>query len=75
MTHTQSGADAANNDATESTQNGGTQTDDTQIETETEDAKLIVCLDPGHGGKDPGTNSGERYEKDDVLKLANKNIL
>lgn len=70
--NTQSGADAANNDATESTQNGGTQTDDTQIETETEDAKLIVCLDPGHGGKDPGTNSGERYEKDDVLKLANK---
>lgn len=31
---------------------------------------IIVCIDPGHGGKDPGCNTEERLEKDDVLKLA-----
>ncbi len=33
---------------------------------------LYVCLDPGHGGYDPGTSSadGKRNEKDDVLRLA-----
>ena len=33
--------------------------------------KLIV-IDPGHGGKDPGTISGKLYEKDIVFKLAKK---
>ena len=29
-----------------------------------------ICLDPGHGGTDPGALLGKRYEKDDVLRLA-----
>lgn len=31
---------------------------------------LLVCIDPGHGGKDDGTDSRGRAEKDDTLKLA-----
>lgn len=31
---------------------------------------LIVCIDAGHGGKDNGSESGNRLEKDDNLKLA-----
>lgn len=30
---------------------------------------IVVCIDPGHGGKDPGCNTPERLEKDDVLRL------
>lgn len=29
-----------------------------------------ICLDPGHGGIDPGAVNGKRCEKDDVLRLA-----
>lgn len=29
----------------------------------------VVCLDAGHGGKDAGSNQGDRLEKDDTLKL------
>jgi N-acetylmuramoyl-L-alanine amidase len=29
-----------------------------------------ICLDPGHGGKDPGNRVGARQEKDYVLRLA-----
>lgn len=32
----------------------------------------IICIDPGHGGKDPGAVNGKRYEKNDTLKLALK---
>lgn len=32
--------------------------------------RFKVCIDPGHGGSDPGAVSGKRYEKDDVLRLA-----
>ena len=31
---------------------------------------IRICLDPGHGGNDPGALLGKRYEKDDVLRLA-----
>lgn len=31
---------------------------------------LTVCIDAGHGGKDIGTDSDGRVEKDDTLKLA-----
>lgn len=31
---------------------------------------LTVCLDPGHGGKDPGNEEGRRKEKDYTLLLA-----
>lgn len=32
---------------------------------------ITVCLDPGHGGKDPGTHAADgTLEKDDVLRLA-----
>ena len=30
------------------------------------------CIDPGHGGSDPGAVNGTRKEKDDVLRLAKK---
>ncbi len=30
----------------------------------------VIFIDPGHGGSDPGSDNGERYEKDDTLKLA-----
>jgi N-acetylmuramoyl-L-alanine amidase len=30
---------------------------------------ITVCIDPGHGGKDPGCNTPDRLEKDDVLRL------
>lgn len=35
-------------------------------------AKGVIYLDPGHGGKDPGSQNedGTRLEKDDTLKLA-----
>lgn len=29
-----------------------------------------ICLDPGHGGKDPGNIEGKHYEKDYTLMLA-----
>jgi N-acetylmuramoyl-L-alanine amidase len=31
-----------------------------------------ICLDPGHGGKDPGNMEGKRMEKDYVLLLAHE---
>ncbi len=31
---------------------------------------LTVCLDPGHGGTDPGCDSDGRVEKDDIWALA-----
>lgn len=31
---------------------------------------MSVCLDPGHGGKDPGNEEGRRREKDFTLQLA-----
>ena len=34
------------------------------------DGKFIVCIDPGHGGRDGGTSNGDRLEKDDALRLA-----
>ncbi|MCD8189843.1 MAG: N-acetylmuramoyl-L-alanine amidase [Clostridiales bacterium] len=34
------------------------------------DLGIIVCLDPGHGGNDPGCNDNDRLEKDDTLALA-----
>ncbi|MBQ6314911.1 MAG: N-acetylmuramoyl-L-alanine amidase [Mogibacterium sp.] len=30
----------------------------------------IIFIDPGHGGKDPGSGNGARYEKEDTLRLA-----
>lgn len=32
--------------------------------------KITVCLDPGHGGTQPGASKGDRLEKTDVLLLA-----
>lgn len=29
-----------------------------------EDGKIVIVLDPGHGGKDPGTTVGTRYESE-----------
>ena len=38
---------------------------------EEEDTSLFtVCIDAGHGGKDSGSDSKGRIEKDDTLKLA-----
>lgn len=33
---------------------------------------IKVCIDAGHGGKDPGAVLGKRYEKDDALKIAKR---
>lgn len=33
-------------------------------------SRPLVVIDAGHGGKDPGTVAGNRYEKDVVLELA-----
>lgn len=30
----------------------------------------IICIDPGHGGSDPGAVNGDRQEKEDNLALA-----
>lgn len=30
----------------------------------------VIFIDPGHGGSDPGSDNGERYEKDDTLNFA-----
>ena len=35
-----------------------------------DNSRPLVVIDAGHGGKDPGTVSGDRYEKDVVLELA-----
>ena len=29
-----------------------------------EDEKIVIVLDPGHGGHDPGTTVGTRYESE-----------
>lgn len=42
---------------------------DTETETPAA-ASLTVCIDAGHGGKDIGSDSDGRVEKDDTLKLA-----
>lgn len=42
------------------------------IVTKAYDDKVIVCIDPGHGGNDNGANLGDRYEKDDNLRLSLK---
>lgn len=33
---------------------------------------IKVCIDAGHGGKDPGAVKGKRYEKDDTLRFAKR---
>lgn len=33
---------------------------------------LKVCIDAGHGGKDPGALLGKIYEKDDTLRFAKR---
>lgn len=40
------------------------------IITNKKDDEIIVCIDAGHGGNDAGAISGNRYEKDDTLKVA-----
>lgn len=31
---------------------------------------ILICLDPGHGGDDPGAVFGDQQEKDDNLRMA-----
>lgn len=33
---------------------------------------MKICIDAGHGGKDPGAVLGNRYEKTDTLRLAKR---
>lgn len=40
------------------------------IITNKKDDEIIVCIDAGHGGNDAGAVNGNRYEKDDTLKVA-----
>ncbi len=43
----------------------------TEATTEQEkDDKFLVCIDPGHGGDDPGSNYGDRLEMTDNLRYA-----
>ena len=35
-----------------------------------DNGKPVVCIDAGHGGRDNGSSSGQRMEKDDNLKMA-----
>ncbi|MGN0142255.1 MAG: N-acetylmuramoyl-L-alanine amidase [Roseburia sp.] len=66
---TEPASDVSDNQVTENTEPEETeQPGETETETEQED-RLIVCLDAGHGGEDPGTSSGDRLEKDDTIKL------
>lgn len=37
--------------------------------TEEQPVRGVIFIDPGHGGDDPGSDNGARYEKEDVLKL------
>ncbi len=41
-----------------------------ETETEIEEKGLRVCIDPGHGGMDPGCDYNGRLESDDNWKLA-----
>ena len=41
-----------------------------ETETEIEERGLRVCIDPGHGGMDPGCDYNGRLESDDNWKLA-----
>lgn len=43
-----------------------------KVQEEVKDDRLVVCIDPGHGGKDPGALAGKKMEKDENLKLALK---
>jgi N-acetylmuramoyl-L-alanine amidase len=47
----------------------GEQTPAAPVEPSLPGEGITVCIDPGHGGKDPGCNTETRLEKDDVLKL------
>ena len=42
---------------------------ETETETETEEKGLRVCIDPGHGGMDPGCDYNGRLESEDNWKL------
>ena len=37
--------------------------------------KLIVAIDPGHGGKDPGAQGSQVIEKDLVLKISKLSLI
>lgn len=39
-------------------------------ETAEESGRLVICVDAGHGGNDPGSEYRKRAEKDDTLKIA-----
>ncbi|MBX2985712.1 MAG: N-acetylmuramoyl-L-alanine amidase [Bacteroidia bacterium] len=43
-----------------------------EVDTNKQDKKFTVIIDPGHGGKDPGGQSGGFNEKDVVLAVAKK---
>lgn len=46
------------------------QEDKASLEEEIYPDEFIVCIDPGHGGNDPGSYGGGAYEKEQVLELA-----
>ncbi len=46
--------------------------DKKRVKDEKEKPPVVVVIDPGHGGRDPGAVVGNMYEKDVVLRLAKK---
>ncbi len=62
-------ADASTGEEPEGDESAAAATQEPEEETVTT-LGITVCLDPGHGGNDPGCNVDDRLEKDDNLALA-----
>ena len=52
--------------------NSSSKDEDTETENEISEHVFTICIDAGHGGKDNGSDSNKRLEKDDNLNLAKK---
>ena len=47
-------------------------TPDPMVSAQPKEPQVVICIDPGHGGKDSGAEWNGRIEKDDTLALALK---
>ncbi len=60
----------AGKDTSESSQNSSTASSSSSEESTSTVSRGIIFLDPGHGGSDPGSISGDVIEKEDTLDFA-----